>query len=62
MGVTIQVTKKQGMDLNLLRETIAQKWQMLNIRTSGSLFGKHFIHFGRSGDMGNAIMTHIIHH
>jgi hypothetical protein len=34
---------------------------MLNIRTGGSLFGKHFIPFGRSGDMGNAIMTQIIH-
>jgi hypothetical protein len=26
MGVTIQVTKKQGMDPNLLRDTIAHKW------------------------------------
>jgi hypothetical protein len=60
-GVKIQVTKKQGMDLNLPREMIAQNWQSLNTRTDGALFGKQFIHFGRSGDMGYAIMTQIIH-
>jgi hypothetical protein len=60
-GVTIQVTNKQGMEPNLLRETITQKWQRLNICTGGSLFGKHFIPFGRSSDMGDAIMTQIIH-
>jgi hypothetical protein len=60
-GVTIQVTKKQGMDPNLLRETITHKWQMLNIRTGGSISGNHFIPFGRSGDMGDAIMPQIIH-
>jgi hypothetical protein len=59
-GVAIQVTKRQGMDPNLLREIIAQKWQVLNIRTGGSLFGKHFIPFGRSGDMDDEIMTQII--
>jgi hypothetical protein len=37
-GVTIQVTKKQGMDPNLLRKTIAHKWQTLNIHTGGLLF------------------------
>jgi hypothetical protein len=60
-GGTIQVTKKQGMDLNLLRETIAHKWQSLNMCSGYSLFGKHFIPFRRSIDMGNAIMTQIIH-
>jgi hypothetical protein len=49
------------MDHNLLHETIAQKCQMLNIHTGGSLLGKHFIPFGRSGGMGDAIMTQIIH-
>jgi hypothetical protein len=58
--VTIQVTKKQRMDPILLRETITQKWQMLNIHTSGSLFGKHFIPFGRSGYMSDAIMPQTI--
>jgi hypothetical protein len=59
-GFTIQVTKKQGMDPYLLCETIAQKWQRLNIRTGGSLLGKYLIAFGKSGDMGDAIMTQII--
>jgi hypothetical protein len=49
------------MDPNLLRETIAQILKMLNIHTDGSLFGKHFIPFGRFGDMGDAIFTQIIH-
>jgi hypothetical protein len=61
-GVTIQFTKKQGMDPNRLRKTITQKWQTLNICTGGSLFGKPLIPFGRSRDMGGAIMTQIIHH
>jgi hypothetical protein len=60
-GVTIQVTNKYGMEPNLLREAIAQKWQMLNTRTGGSLFRKHFTPFGRSSDMGDAIMKQIIH-
>jgi hypothetical protein len=59
--VTIQVTKKQGMEPNILREIITQKWQRLNIRTGGSLFRKHLIPFGRSGDVCDAIMTQIIH-
>jgi hypothetical protein len=40
---------------------ITQKWKSLNTQTGGSLFGKHFIPFGRSGYMGDAIMTNIIH-
>jgi hypothetical protein len=60
-GVTIQVTNKQGIEPNLLREAITQKWRSLNIRTGGSLFVKHVILFGRSGYMGDAIMTQIIH-
>jgi hypothetical protein len=54
------VTTKQVMETNLLRETIAQKCQRLNIRTGGSLFGKHFTPFGRYRNMGDAIMTQII--
>jgi hypothetical protein len=61
MGVTIQKMKKQGMDPNLPRETIAQKWQSLNNRTCHALLGKHYIPFGRYGDMGDEIMTQIIH-
>jgi hypothetical protein len=49
------------MDPYILRETIIQKWQRLNIRTGGYLFGKYLIAFGKSGDMGDAIMTQIIH-
>jgi hypothetical protein len=50
------------MEPNLLRETITQKWQMLKIRTGGSLFGNHSIPFSRSIYIGHKIMTQIMHH
>jgi hypothetical protein len=61
MGITIQVTKKQGMDPSLLRKRIEHKRKSLNIWWGGFLFGKPFIPFSRSGDMGDAVMTQIIH-
>jgi hypothetical protein len=39
---------------------MAEKWQKINAKNGGTLFGKMFIPFGKEGDMGDAIMTNII--
>jgi hypothetical protein len=33
-----------------------------SIYRGGPLVGKHFVPFGKSGDMGDDVMTQIIHH
>jgi hypothetical protein len=44
------------------REDIAKMWQKVSLLKGGPLVGKHFVPFGKSGDMGNSITTQIIHH
>jgi hypothetical protein len=39
---------------------MAEKWQKINAKNGGTLFGKTFIPFGKEGDMGDAIMTNVI--
>jgi hypothetical protein len=39
---------------------MAEKWQQLDAKTGGSLFGKKFIPFGKEGDLGDDIMAAII--
>jgi hypothetical protein len=36
---------------------MAEKWQGLAAKTSGTLWGKTFNNFGREGGMGDAVMT-----
>jgi hypothetical protein len=39
---------------------MAEKWQKINAKNGGTLYGKTFIPFGKEGDMGDAIMTNVI--
>jgi hypothetical protein len=43
------------------REDIAKMWQKVSLLRGGPLVGKHFVPFGKSGDMGDSITAHIIH-
>jgi hypothetical protein len=36
-------------------------WQKVSLHKGGPLVGKHFVHFGKSGDMDDSITTQIIH-
>jgi hypothetical protein len=44
-----------------MREDIVNMWQKVSPHRGGPLVGKHFVPFGKSGDMGDNITTHIIH-
>jgi hypothetical protein len=37
-------------------------WQKVSLHKGAPLLGKHFVPFGKSGDMGDSITTQIIHH
>jgi hypothetical protein len=37
-------------------------WQKVSLHKGAPLVGKHFVPFGKSGDMGDSITTQIIHH
>jgi hypothetical protein len=39
---------------------MAEKWQRINAKNGGNLYGKTFIPFGKEGDMGDSIMTNVI--
>jgi hypothetical protein len=41
------------------RANMDEKWQQLDAKTGGSLFGKKFTLFDREGDLGDDIMTAI---
>jgi hypothetical protein len=36
-------------------------WQKVSLHKGAPLVGKHFVPFGKSGDMGDSITTQIIH-
>jgi hypothetical protein len=36
-------------------------WQKVSLLKGGPLVGKHFVPFGKSGDIGDSISTQIIH-
>jgi hypothetical protein len=59
-GVTLKVAKTEGITSTEFRANMAEKWQHLDAKTGGSLFGKKFIPFGKEGDLGDDIMTAII--
>jgi hypothetical protein len=44
-----------------MREDIAKMWQKVSTLRGGPLVGKHFVPFGKSGEMGDNITTQIIH-
>jgi hypothetical protein len=63
-GVTMQIAKSPNDTAAYFRATMAEKWQRINAKNGGTLYGKTFILFGKEGDMGDAIMTNVIqqHH
>jgi hypothetical protein len=52
-GVSLQVTKQAAGKVETMREYIAMMWQKASIHIGGPLVGKHFVPFGKYGDMGN---------
>jgi hypothetical protein len=60
-GVSLQVTKQAAGQVDSTREDIAKMWQKVSLHNGGPLVGKHFVPFGKSGDMGDSITTQIIH-
>jgi hypothetical protein len=61
LGCPLQVTKQAAGRVDSTREYIAKMWQKVSPHRGGPLVGKHFIPFGKSGDMGDSITTQIIH-
>jgi hypothetical protein len=60
-GVSVQVTKQAAGQVDSTREDIAKMWQKVSLLKGAPLVGKHFVPFGKSGDMGDFITTQIIH-
>jgi hypothetical protein len=60
-GVYLQVTKQEAGQVDSTREYIAKMWQKVSPHRGAPLVGKHFVPFGKSGDMGDSITTQIIH-
>jgi hypothetical protein len=61
LGFSLQVTKQAAVQVDTTREDIAKMWQKVSTHRGGPLVGKHFVPFGKSGDMGDNITTRIIH-
>jgi hypothetical protein len=59
-GVTMQIAKSPNATAADFRATLADKWQRINAKNGGTLYGKTFIPSGKEGDMGDAIMTNVI--
>jgi hypothetical protein len=58
-GVTMQIAKSPNATAAYFRASMADKWQRINAKNGGTLYGKTFIPFEKEGDMG-AIMTNVI--
>jgi hypothetical protein len=61
-GVSLQATKQAAGQVDSTREDIDKMWQKVSPLRGGPLVGKHFVPFGKSGDMGDSITPQIIHH
>jgi hypothetical protein len=59
-GVTTQIENSPNLVATDFRASITEKWQNINAKNVGTLYGKTFIPFGKEGDMGDAIMTNVI--
>jgi hypothetical protein len=59
-GVTLQIAKSPNATAEDFRASMAEKWQGINAKNGGTLYGKTFIPFGKEGYMGDAIMTNVI--
>jgi hypothetical protein len=58
-GVTMQIAKSPNLVAADFRASMAEKWQKINAKNGGTLYGKTFIPFRKEGDMGDAIMTNV---
>jgi hypothetical protein len=56
-GVSLQVTKQAAGQVETMREDIAMMWQTASIHRGGPLVGKNCVPFGKSGDIGDDVMT-----
>jgi hypothetical protein len=45
--ITLQVPKTMGIIGADFRADMAERWQLLIVKTGGTLFGKNFIPFGK---------------
>jgi hypothetical protein len=59
-GVTMQIANSPNATAEDFRATMAEKWQRINAKNGGTVYGKTFIPFGKEGYMGDAIMTNVI--
>jgi hypothetical protein len=59
LAVSLQVTKQAAFHVESMHEDIAIMWQNTSIYRGGPLVGKHFVPFGKYGDMGNDVTTKI---
>jgi hypothetical protein len=60
-GVSLKVTKQAAGQVDTTCEDISKMWKKVSTHRGGPLVGKHFMPFGKSGDMGEHITTQIIH-
>jgi hypothetical protein len=54
-GVTMQIEESPNIVVADFRASMAEKWQKINAKNGGTLYGKKNIPFGKEGDMGGAI-------
>jgi hypothetical protein len=59
-GVTMQISKSPNVTAADVRASMAEKWQRIDAKDGGTLYGKKLIPFGKEGYMGDAIMTNVI--
>jgi hypothetical protein len=59
-GVIIQIAKPPNIVAPDFRASMAEKWQTINAKNGGTLYGKKIIPFGKEGDMGGVMMTNVI--
>jgi hypothetical protein len=55
-GVTMQIAKSTNLVAADFHASMAEKWQKINVKNGGTLFGKNFIPFGKEEDKGDVIM------
>jgi hypothetical protein len=56
----MQIAKSPNLVAADFRASMTEKWQKINAKNGGTLYGKIFITFGKEGDMGDPIMTNVI--
>jgi hypothetical protein len=61
LGVSLQIAKQSAGEVDTTREDISKMWQNVSTHRGGPMVGKHFVPFGKLGDMGDNITAQIIH-